>query len=161
MRQGLRDFAEEKMSCGSIGYGPSGTLTIQSNEYEWRCKMAGVTEDFELKGEVWRATWQTRKGRTLKLFVIGDADLMRSQAAPIRLQTLKDSIDEIIDKASQFANASECAEDISLADGIVPSSIVIRTWDNMVVWFDLGASDRMLGVRMHDDEPVGVYCDHP
>jgi hypothetical protein len=114
---------------------------------------------FEHRDGVWRAIWHTPNGRRLSLLVIGD--LMGSQDAPSQLQTMKESLDERIDKASCFASQSAYRDDIHLANGIVVDSVVVSKWGDLNIWFTLGQSGRMLAVRMHEGMPVDVYCDHP
>ena len=122
--------------------------------------MTSNIEEFEHNDGVWKVNWQTPKGCRIKVFVIGDSDLMGSQATRIQLQRLKMSIDEFIEKASHFASNSQYRDDISLEDGLVANSVVVDTWDDVKIWFALGVSERMIGVRMHEDKPVDVFCDH-
>src|SRR4051812_527928 len=122
--------------------------------------MPGVAEEFEYRSGVWKATLDTPNGHKLKLFVMGDADLMRSSSAPLLLQNLMGLLDEYIDKASAFARDSEYRDDIALADGMDLDSVVVDKWDEVKVWFVLRESDRMLGIRLHEGNPVDVFCDH-
>lgn len=122
--------------------------------------MAGVVEGFEHKDGVWKATWHTPKGLELKVLVIGDAELMKSQSTPIQLQTLMGMVDQHIDRAVTFAGNSEYGDDISLDGGLIVDSVVVSKWDDMKFWFTLPDSDRMVGVRIQQDKTVDVFCDH-
>ena len=121
--------------------------------------MEGISGDFEYKNGVWRAAWHTRKDRILKVLVMGGADFMQSQSVPVQLQNLMNAIDDSIDKASTFASDSEYREDISFADGIVANSVVVSKWDDLKIWFSLRGTERLIGVRMHKNEPVDVFCE--
>jgi hypothetical protein len=123
--------------------------------------MDSVAEGFEYNNGVWKATWHTQMGRELKLFVMGDADFMQSQSVPLQLQKLLNSIDASIDKASTFACDSEYRDDISLAGGMVVDSVVVNKRDEVKVWFILRGADRMIGITIHEDKAVDVFCDSP
>ncbi|MFO0976159.1 MAG: hypothetical protein U0996_07145 [Planctomycetaceae bacterium] len=121
--------------------------------------MTDVTEGFEYHNGVWTARCHTSKGLKLKVRVIGDTGFMKSPSAPIQLQTLMDSLDVHVDKATAFACNSEYRDDISLAGGIGVDSVVVTQWDDIKVWFTLRDSDRMVGVRINKDKAVDVFCD--
>lgn len=121
--------------------------------------MTGVADGFEYHNGVWMAAWHTPKGLKLKVAVIGDTGFMKSQSAPLQLQTLMNSLDKHVDRAAAFACDSEYRDDISLAGGIGVDSVVVTQWDDMKVWFTLRDSDRMVGVRINKDKVVDVFCD--
>jgi hypothetical protein len=117
--------------------------------------------EFEHVNGTWRSTWRTPVGRQITTFIIGDAQLMESPDTHIQLRPLMATTDELIDIASLSARESVYRDEISAANGLLESSIVVTTWDDLKVWFKLGQSGRMLGVRIRHGKPVDVYCDHP
>jgi hypothetical protein len=115
----------------------------------------------EYKQGSWRSTLHTSLGRNVDIFILGGPKLMESADNQIHLRSLMDSSDELIDNASRYARESEYRDEISMADGLLESSIIVTTWDDLKVWFCLGRSGRMLAVWMRQGKPVDVYCEHP
>ena len=122
-----------------------------------------MTDDweFERQNGSWKKNWHTRDGQWLKLIVIGDADYLSSPSNLEQLRTVTEALDDDLDRASIFAWNSVYRDDISLAGGLDSSSVVIKSRDDLTVWFNLQNSHRMVGVRIQGDESLSVYCDNP
>jgi hypothetical protein len=121
-------------------------------------KIGAGTCQFENGG--WQCTFPSQKG-VLMVYLAGDSTFFSSLAVNDALEKLVAQADKIVDDALAYAKRSVYRSDIEACGGIRFDSIVVASWTDLFIWFQLNYEDRMLGVRVVSGIPVDTYCDVP
>jgi hypothetical protein len=124
--------------------------------------MAVNPGECQFKNGAWECNLHSPSKRPIKAWIIGDRTFLNSATSKESLQIFLGKADKCIDEAAKYAMLSPYRSDIEECGGFSFDSIVVVSWSDLRVWFNLnGPSQRMLAVQVVSDTPMDVFCDHP